>query len=198
MLRFTLLVLLAGFISACSFGSGPAPEDHFYRIPEIVLSPQAESQYNNIVIKPVKSSGLYHERAILYIKKDRPLELLRYHYSFWTTPPAEIVYGALYQGLLSSGIATHISRELTDSRPDYIIDSRIVRFERLVGADGISVVVALEVSLLNGRDAGSHWTKRYEISHELEATDMYSTINAFGVVLKVISEQLVNDLLLKK
>ena len=201
MLRIIILLLIINNIVSCSLGGGPAPQDHYYRLPEVKLNGIYESaaeSYKNIVIKPVKATGLYHERAILFIESDKPLELQRYHYSFWSSTPAELCHNALYQGLQSSGIVTYVSRDLSELRPDYIIDTRIIQFERFLDQSAVNILVALEVSVRSGQPSGVMWTKRYNINKQLETTGMHDSAVAFGEALKEISALLVEDLLNKK
>lgn len=196
--RLIFIVLLISFVEACSLGGGEAPRDHFYRIPEISFDRKAESIYESIVVKSVKASGLYHERAILFIEKDKPLELQRYHYNFWSTTPAELIHEALIQAFQSSGIASHVTRDITAYRPDYIIDTRIIHFERLIDGSDVSVEVALEISVRDGLKAAHHWTRRYQSSQKLTSTDMHLSAEAFGKALQVINTEIVNDMLVKK
>jgi len=199
MLRLIVIAMLLNIANACSLGGGPVPQDHFYKFPEVQLDAQVEPVFNEIVIKPVKSSGLYHERAILFIESDKPLEMRRYHYNFWSTTPAELIHNALYQGLQSSKIARHIARDLSALTADYIIDSRIVRFERIIknqsARDLVGIEVALEISVRKGGVAGLVWTKRYSVSDALQTTDMHLSAQAFGDALKDIAGQLVADLI---
>lgn len=195
MFRLVSMVLLSMSLSACSLGGGPAPQDHFYKLPEVVLAAQETPVFDELVIKAVKSSGLYHERAILFIDSDRPLELQRYHYSFWSTTPAELIHNALYQGLQSSNIAKHVARDLSALRADYVIDSRIVHFERIIKNQQVSIEVAVEISVRKGGVAGVVWTKRYSVSNALANTDMHPSAQAFGDALKDIASRLVADLL---
>jgi len=201
MLRIIVLLLIINNIASCSLGGGPAPQDHYYRLPEVNLGNLFESKqavYNNIVIKPVKSTGLYHERAILFIESDKPLELQRYHYSFWASTPAELSHNALYQGLQSSGIATLVSREMPEIRPDYIIDTRIIQFERFIDGSTVNVQVSLEMSVRSGQPSGPVWSKRYNVAKQLQTTDMHDSAEAFGEALKEVSALFVKDLLINK
>ncbi|VAW59763.1 hypothetical protein MNBD_GAMMA08-650 [hydrothermal vent metagenome] len=197
MFRFYLLLIFILSAASCSLGGDPAPQDHFFRLPEIVLDVSEQSQkeiFENVVIKPVKASGLYHERAILFIEADKPLELQRYHYSFWASTPAELIHQALIQGLQSSGLAKLVSRNIFETRPDYIIDTRIVHFERLIDGNSASIHIALDVSLRSGDVAGQAWNKRYVVKKKLASMDMHTSAEAFGDGLKEISTRLKNDL----
>ena len=201
MFRIIILLFIINNVISCSLGGGPAPQDHYYRLPEVKLDDLKESVqavYKHIVIKPVKSTGLYHERAILFIESDKPLELQRYHYSFWSSTPAELTHNALYQGLQSSGIAAHVSRDISEIRPDYIIDTRIIQFERFIDGSAVKIQVSLEVSVRSGQPAGPMWTKRYSVIRQLQTTDMHDSAEAFGEAMKEVSENLVKDILHKK
>jgi ABC-type uncharacterized transport system auxiliary subunit len=194
MFRIIFILVLGIATTSCSLGGGKAPQDHFYRLPEVKLEAQS-TKFKSFVIKPVKSSGLYHERAILFVESERPLELQRYHYSFWSTTPAELIHNALYQGLYTSGIATQVSRALSENRPDYIIDSRIIHFERFIKNQQVDIEVELEVSVRSGNLSGVEWTKRYKAGEKVLTTDMHASVEAFGVALNNISKQIVNDLM---
>ena len=112
MIRIFLLILSVNSLTACSLGGAPVPQDHYYKLPQLVISPLEEPRFKQLLIKPVKATGLYHDRAILYIEQEKPLELQRYHYNFWSETPANLLHNALYQGLSSSGLSQKISRDM--------------------------------------------------------------------------------------
>lgn len=198
MLKIFLLMLLVSGLSACGIGGGALPQDHFYKLPELAINAQATSRFVELVIKPVKATGLYHDRAILYIEQEYPLELKRYHYSFWSETPADLIQGALYQGLSSSGIAQRVNRKVTESQADYIIDTRIVSFERVINGDAVTVKVILDIRVHSGHDASNYWVKRYTSTQVINTTAMYPSVEAFGVAVEEICTQLITDLLVKK
>ena len=198
MIRIFLLILSVNSLTACGLGGGSIPQDHYYKLAELAISPQPEPRFKQLVIKPVKASGLYHDRAILYIEQEKPLELKRYHYSFWSDTPANLVHKALYQGLVSSGLAQKISHDIKSSRPDYVIDSRIVNFERILNSGNVTVQVALDISVRSGHNENDQWIKRYSSNQLLKTTAMYPSAEAFGRAVEDISKQLISDLLVKK
>ena len=184
--RIFLLILSVSFLTACGLGGVSAPQDHYYKLPALNISAQSAPRFEQLVIKPVKATGLYHDRAILYIEQEKPLELKRYHYNFWSETPANLLHNALYQGLSSSALSQNISRDIKVTRPDYIIDSRVVRFERVIHSGDVTVQVSLDISVRSGHDESDQWTKRY------------SSAEAFGQAVQDICEQLISDLLVKK
>ena len=197
-IRIFVLILSVNFLTACGLGGASLPQDHYYKLPALDISAQSEPHFNQLVIKPVKATGLYHDRAILYIEQEKPLELKRYHYNFWSETPANLLHNALYQGLSSSGLSQNISRDIKAVRPDYVIDSRVVRFERVIHRDNVTVQVALDISVRSGHDVSDQWTKRYSSQQELTTTAMHPSAEAFGRAVKDICEQLITDFLVKK
>lgn len=195
MLRLVVVLLIAG-LSACSLGGGGAPQVHYYRLPAIIVEKQPQPHYSEILIRPVKASGLYHERAILYSTKEKPLELKRYHYRFWAQAPTELIHQALYQGLTASGLAKQVSRKPARQSPDIIIGTRIISFERVMEGSQVEVRVVLEVALRRETGEG-HWTKQYQSTQQLHTTAMHSSAEAFGRALQEITSLLVEDLLKK-
>ena len=193
-LVLVLSFLLTFAITACGLGGGDLPDDHYYRLPDISVTKQAQAAFDEIVIKPVKASGLYHDRAILYIEKEKPLELQRYHYYFWAETPANLLQNALYQGLLSSGVSGQVSRQLGEHRADYIIDSRIIRFERVIDGSNVTVEVVVEIALRSGKNATQHWSRRYASTQQLQTTAMHDSAEAFARALQQIVETLIGDL----
>ena len=198
MIKIFLLILSVNFLTACGLGGGVVPEDHYYKLPVLDISAQSKFRFEQLVIKPVKATGLYHDRAILYIEQDKPLELKRYHYNFWSETPANLLHNALFQGLNSSAISKNISRVINASRPDYIIESRIVKFEREIHRNNVMVQVALDISVRSGHDVSDQWTKRYSSQQQLTDTAMHPSAEAFGAAIEDICEQLISDLLVKK
>jgi len=190
-----LLILSVSALTACGLCGVSVPQDHYYKLPGLAINPQPEPRFKQLVIKPVKATGLYHDSAILYIEKARPLELKRYHYSFWSETPAHLFHSALYQGLKSSALAQEISRDIKVSRADYIIDSRILNFERVLDSGNVTVKVALDISVYSGQHEGRQWTKRYSSNQLLSTTAMYPSAEAFGQAVEDICEQLIGDLL---
>lgn len=193
----SLLVLLAG----CGLGGANVPETHFYRLPTITL-PAHPQLFSHLVIRPVQASGLYHERAMLYAEQSRPLQLQRYHYHLWAEKPAELTGRVLYQGLHSSGIAADVSRGLLQPEQAVYIDTRIEQFERLILADGVKVLVALQFTVRgpdNGPVNGTYdLVKTYSAEVSLSRLRMHDSAAAYGQALQQIMQQLVADLLVKK
>lgn len=191
MLSKIILLLCVSLLTACSLG-GSVPRDHYYRIAEINITPLDRELFTHIVIKPVKVSGLLHERAILYVEKLRPLELQRYHYHFWAQTPANLVQQALGQAFSSSLAAGRVSLELGEQRADLVVDSRLLKFERQIDGDVASIEIELEVSTRH-RD-GSYWSRTYRVANQLDTLAMHDSAQAFSESLQQIMQKLIDDI----
>jgi ABC-type uncharacterized transport system auxiliary subunit len=191
------VLFLLGVLNGCGLGGANVPQTHFYRLPGITLPAQPQ-QFSHLVIRPVQASGLYHERAMLYVEQPRPLQLQRYHYHLWAEKPAELISRALYQGLYSSGIAADVSQGLLQPEQALYIDTRIEQFERLMLADGVKVQVALQFAVRDRDNKGQDLLKTYRVEVSPSSQQMHDSAAAFGEALQQIMQQLVADLLIKK
>jgi len=195
MFRLVVVLFIAG-LAACGLGGGAVPQVYYYRLPVISVEKQPQPHYNEILIRPVKASGLYHERAILYSLKEKPLELKRYHYHFWAQAPAELVYQALSQGLAASGLAQQPGLESAEQLPDITLDTGIISFDRVIEGSQVVIRVVLEVTLK--REAGEAYRKKqYKSTQQLQTTEMHASAEAFGRALQEITALLIDDLLKK-
>lgn len=196
--RIVITVFLIQLLTACGIGGGSIPGDHFYRVPVVSLPAQPAPVLDEILVKPVKVSGLLHDRAILYVELDKPLELQRYHYNFWAESPANLVQNALYQGFASAGLATRVTRELGNTRPEMVLSSHLRHFERHINGSEVSAEVELDVTLSSEVNQELNWSKTYRSSQAVNSLNMHDSANAFGIALESVASQLLNDILVKK
>ncbi len=181
-------------LTACSLGGGNLPEDHFYRLPAIQLEAHKQPVFDHIVLRPVRSSGLLHDRAILFVEAGRPLQLQRYHYHFWSEAPARLVHTALQQAFESRNIARHITEDIDEERPDRVIQAELQRFERYIDGDSIQAKVELYISVRDPALNTRPWSRLYRIEVPSTGRDFHTTAEAFGRALQQISQALTEDL----
>lgn len=212
MYRCLFLLYLSATISACGFGS-TVPQNHFYRLPPISTTAQDDRSVSTLLLKPVKVSGLLHDRAILFVEQFQPVEVQRYHYHFWAEPPAIMVHNALYQGLAASQIAQQVQLDQNDVRAVLVVSPRLLRFERYIEGAVASSVIELEVSYqLDPRQQSSqsdslaagpsdgqirHWTHLYSHKQPLDSLSMHLSVQGFADGLKVITSQIATDIATK-
>ncbi len=190
------VIIVTAFIlmlTSCSVGVTHVPQDHYYRLHDISLPALPAPRYTDVLLRPVVASGLLHERAILFVHQQRPLEVQRHHYGFWAEKPAVLVHDALYQALVSSRIASTVRREETLVEPQLIIEPRLLHFERIIDGDEVSVKVELELTVTQGGNTAG-WSRLYRSDIEVDSFNMHDTAEAFGEALSRIALQLVSDL----
>lgn len=187
------LFLLISLVTGC-MGGGPAPQDHYYRL---ALNSNASNNtgnfaYSEIGIPPSVADGLYRERPVLYVNKDAPLELKQYHYHHWHDSPGRIVQEHLIAWLQHRTPKTAITRLSQGEQSDVMLQTRIVRYERIQTNDVPQVLVALEV-LLHKKHKTLH-KKMYQQVLKLEGESMHDTVQAFSDALVKIYTDLLSDL----
>jgi len=186
-----LLVML----QACSFSGSPPPEEHFYRLPDL-LANKSQQGFDTVYLRSVMAEGIYNERAILYVKDDAPLEVRRYHYHHWLNAPGKLIHEQFKNYLTGTGLA----RQIVDRRlaaQDLDISVQLRNFERLTGASS-RVLVELDMAVYGAESVRPVLSKNYRL--ELPAgSSMHDTAAAFGRVLSRLFAQMSEDLIsLKK
>lgn len=184
-----LLFLLIG-LQACSFSGSPAPEEHFYRLPEQSAN-KAQQRFDTIYIRPVMAEGIYNERAILYVKDDSPLEVRRYRYHYWLNTPGKLVHEQLTNYLTTMAIGRQIVNRRIDGQ-DLEISLRIRNFERLTGASN-RVLVTLQLEAYVAGHIKPALAKTYRLESPA-GTSMHDTAAAFGQVLGALLGQISDDI----
>ena len=177
MILRTLIVSAILLLSGCGLSPSKAPQEHYYRLADAL--PIAGDGLPAGKIAPVQASGIYNERAILYRKAERPLEIHRYHYHLWTQTPARLVQQYMQQAL------QNIIQKSGEDKP--LIKTEIIRFERLLDGDQASADIALKITT----DKGS---KIYQARVEAAGKGMHESVAAFGKGMQQIMQQLARDI----
>ncbi len=184
-----LSLVLGGCMSA-----PPVPDDHFYRLPPAHAQALSAPVLKGVLaVERPRSDDLHGERAMLFVRAERPLELNRYHYYFWVDTPPHLIQEQLRRYLQQAGVAKRVVRLDGGPAPDYVLHGRVVRFERVVRKDGAdaSVMLELGVSPVHG---GHGWSKTYRAVERARGGDVNATVQAFGVALDHIYAQFLRDL----
>lgn len=160
-------IFLILMLNACSIGSTQVPEDHYYRLPP----PEAGAGRAAVQVDAVRVSGMLHERAILYVEADNPLEVKRFHYHHWADTPENMVRRYL-QGWFGEAGDKAIP-----------LDILIRRFELLKQAGNNRVVVDLRVKTPDHE-------YQYHQETPVQGSDMTDVVRAFGSALDQVMQQL--------
>jgi ABC-type uncharacterized transport system auxiliary subunit len=186
-----LVVTLAGCMS-----QPPVPADRFYRLTAPDPTPAAAQPAfaGTLGVAPLDSDGLHSERALLYVDRQRPLELRRYHYHFWADPPPQLIQSQLLRYLRRAGIAANVVRGDSPPTVDYLVSGRLQRFERIVGKEQVEVAVAMELGVDRGHHGGPGWHASYQATVAAKGRSMYATVQAYNVAFGRICADFLQDL----
>jgi len=189
-LRPGLWLLLSVLLSACSTPQ-PVPVSLYYHFPAPVeKGARAEkSSYSSILVRRPTASGIYNERSMLNVMADKPLEVNRYHYHFWSQYPSLMVQDNLVRFLTSSGVAEKVERKINGRKADVIINSLIKRFEQVKNASESFALVRIEFSV---DIKGTRTSHEYEAKVKAGDTSIHSLAIAFGKALDAVMLELIN------
>lgn len=146
-------------LSACGILNGSnkeTPRDQFYDIPYVAPAKVlAQPHIKGIlgVARP-EADAVHDDRAILFVESDRPFSLNRHSYHFWRDPPPNLIRDRLYNYLAKSNLATKVVRFDPGVTVNYIMYSRLIRFERIVNKNSSSdeVLFGIELSVSHADD----------------------------------------------
>ena len=194
MFRLFILLFLSQLLMACSLGSGEIPADHYYRLPEISTVEKQSNLFNSILIRPVQVDGLYHERTILYIEKNTPLEVKRYHYHYWIEPPAKLIQKYMVSFFSHTSISKQVSTEALLDHADVEITPQVLNFERTIDGDDIRILVSMKFDIRLTKSFKT-LSKKYHSEVKLADNSMHTTAEGFGKALDNILISVVEDLI---
>ncbi len=188
-----VLIVLSFQIGGCAFQPiAPVPTDHYYRLPEPESVLKKKIFNGEVLVRRFHGSGLYMERALLFSKDPQGLVLEQHHYHFWYDTPPRMLQSQLVSWLRKMGAAPQV---VTDSgiEHQYVITSRIQRFERILHAGTATVVVALELQLRKRHAKRVLLVREYREEIDIPDIKVQSAIHAYGKALDSIFLRFVED-----
>jgi ABC-type uncharacterized transport system auxiliary subunit len=193
--RYTLGALLSLLITACA-STPPVPNDHYYRLsaiapPQTIATPAISGV---LKIEPIKSYGIYRERALLYTQTDHPEQLQQYRYHYWIDTPSRLIRDQLVEFLRASGIAEGVAGSQLPVSGDLRLKLALKAFERVINPTGPDRVrVALD-ALLTNTEGQPLRIVSYQREAELDHASIAASVIAINHVLNQIYLELLNDL----
>ncbi|MGE0484774.1 MAG: ABC-type transport auxiliary lipoprotein family protein [Gammaproteobacteria bacterium] len=188
--RVVVLAIAMVLITGCGSLSSP-PADTFYRLAPRAMSevPPPAPEAALIFVPPFDASGVHGERALIYAHADdTTLEQYRYHY--WIDSPRNM----LQQGLadaLRSRLGVHAVTEPVGAAGT--LRGRIVRFERLIGADGDRAVVAIHIDLMAEHGRVPLLTRDYEAAVAVRDDSIAGFVAAMNAAVDEVVTRIVDD-----
>jgi ABC-type uncharacterized transport system auxiliary subunit len=191
----SILVVAALALALAACAQPEVPPDRFYRVEAPApAQPLARPRFEGALeVEDMSAAGLVAGRAIVYADSARPNVLETYSYHYWAEPPAHMLRDELVRYLRAAGIAGSVVTETMRVDPRYSLVSRLLRLERLTGAQP-RVVMEMEIALRdNDRgellDVGIYRAEVVPANDTLEAA-----IDAFTAAFADISARLAADL----
>lgn len=176
--------------AGCAGAPADLPEDRFYRLPEPAPVAAKTGHAGTIAVTLPHSDGLHTERALLYSRHDRPLEILRHHYFFWAESPPRLLQDYLIQHLRGAGLADRVLRAEAAPTDALRLESRLLRFERRIGGAETQVLVELELGWSNRADRSR---RPYRALVTAADDSIYASVQAYGHALGEILDRFLRE-----
>lgn len=191
--RMRALLALALLVGGASCASGPAQRDHFYRlqVPAPAEARAAPALTGVVEVDRPRADHLVRERAILRSEGVTASEVTPYVYHLWVDSPTNLVQSELARWLEAAGVAGQTVLPDAGVRERWLVTGRLERFEHLVPAGEVLVVLELRVKdQANGR---LRLQRRYA-ARAPAVGGVEATPPAFGAALASSFEQFASDL----
>lgn len=188
--KIIIPVLGAIVLSGCFGEPAPVPQDYFYTLPELNAEKQ-ENKFDTLYVDTIRATGVYNERAILYIDYSSPLSIKRYHYHHWVMPPAQLVHQRIKQYFSGSKLANSVLTYRPSLRKGAIIKGNLLQFEQVINGSNTSTRVAMELEFVSDK---KHFAKRYSSSVTARNKSFDASAEAFGKAIESILKQFSSDI----
>jgi len=135
-----------------------------------------------LAVKRFAADGMLQGRNMVYSKPGKPLEAELYHYHHWADIPPVMLQQQLADYLRAANAATRVTVADPDIRPDYILNGRIKRLERSIGAT-TSGIIELELGLIHKGSGRVLFSRTYRQKIRVEGSGMTDTVAALNQAL---------------
>jgi ABC-type uncharacterized transport system auxiliary subunit len=143
MIRPALFLLVAQLLLSGCGTAPPVPSDRFYRLSTVQIPPPGgTARIETLAIHALRAESLYAERAMVFTDERNPRQLRQYHYHLWLYPPSQLVHDHLAASLSEAISITPAGQA------KLALQGRILRFDRILGAERDHAAVTLELQLL--------------------------------------------------
>ena len=196
-----LLLALVLSLGGCIGGTRVnIPRDHYYRLPAVNIVGHLPTPLlpGSLEISAVQTSGMLHERAILFVREQQPLEVNPYHYYYWVNTPASLLQQHLLDYLRLKNFARDQHRYRADSPTDFRLDAELLQFERYIRKHSAEARITLELVLRDNRSKQVLLRRRYQQTIKAKGPDMTDSVSAFGLALSRIYKQFAQDVRILK
>lgn len=190
--NLTLAIALLALLTACA--QPPAPVEVFYRLqispPE---KPLSSPPIAGIVEVAFAAEGLVDDRNINYSSSNNPSEVSGYTYRLWATPPKVVLRDQFIAYLRAAGFAAKVVEPETRAAPDYLINGKIKRLEKIDGASP-KAKVDLELALLKADGNKLVTLGVYDVVEDALSNSVADAVVAMDKALTKIFARFVEDI----
>jgi ABC-type uncharacterized transport system auxiliary subunit len=193
MSMWRVCMLSAVLVAGCA-AQAPLPEEIYYRLhlPQATAAQATTGGKLLLVMRP-RSDGLYGERALAYSEDPEHRVLRQYHYHFWQDAPPSLVQGYLVAALRAHRLAAMVAEYDPGLDGDFVLASKLQRFEQLIDADGAKVVVSLELQLERGDHGRPLLLREYTETVPAASSAPNDAVAAFEGALQAIADRFAKD-----
>jgi cholesterol transport system auxiliary component len=181
-------------LGACA-SSAPAPQDSFYRIaPRVAVTSGVPVFDGTLMVNRFEAQGFTGSRNIVFVDQVAPLQVQRYYYHLWVESPVLTISDLLASSLRRANVAQHVITPAERAIADAMIGGRLVRLEHRPDAKPPSVLVELELSLIDAERRRPRFFKDYRIEEPAESRSIDDAVAAFDRALARLLKDIVGDL----
>ncbi|MDZ4202387.1 MAG: hypothetical protein U1C96_09615 [Gallionella sp.] len=187
------ICFIALTLSGCQ-SAPPVPTDKYYRLEAAQGDASATAiLHGAIYIAPLSADGPYAERAMLYSTPEQSRELQQYHYRHWNEPPAILLQEHMRASFEAMKLASRVTTIAMGDDIGHVLDARIVRFEKISGANP-RAVVSLHLALKKTKPMKMIMERSYSEEVILGDDSQHTYVLACEAGLKKIYERFSRDL----
>lgn len=191
MKRIAVPLLLITFLAACQ-SQPPQPTDKYYRLRLPVTAAMARPALDGtLVVRPLRADGPLAERPMIFTRADKPLQVEQYYYQHWEAPPPLLVQEYLRQDLATRHAASHVT---DTANGDYVLEGRILRFEKMIGPQGSHAVVECRLVLSRRHPMADLMDRVYHAEAPLADDTPHALAEGMEAALQRVAADFARDL----
>jgi ABC-type uncharacterized transport system auxiliary subunit len=191
-------ILTAILLQTGCASTGPAPQDHYYRLtaPDTAQPLEAPLIQGVLTVDRIKAPGILRERALLYSLESSPEEVKQYRYHHWIGTLPNMIREQLVVYLRQSNIAAYVEGEQTTAEADVRLKIKLKKFERVLSNKGDGAMVSLKLEVVVTSDRRPEWVmmQGYSVVEPASDKTMLASVRAMNEGLGEIYLQLLTDL----
>lgn len=191
-MKFRLVIVLSGILAGCA-GPGAVPEDHYYTLHFDGSGASLAKLHTptTVHIAPLQAGGIYADRPIVYHTTEKPLELHRYHYHYWSDSPSALLSQGLTECLRAAGVATRAGQRETGG---LLVTGRVLGMDRILDGGARYGSIELELGVERSGHGEPVFVKTYSAKVRASGEAMHDTATAFSKAFEGICNDFMGDL----